>query len=36
MRIYPQHRLAIVAMTNTTAAWDVDQLFTQIGHLLWQ
>jgi CubicO group peptidase (beta-lactamase class C family) len=36
MRIYPQHRLAIVAMTNTTAAWDVDQLFTQIGHLLWR
>ncbi len=36
MRIYPQHRLAIVAMTNTTAAWDVDQLFTQIGDLLWQ
>lgn len=35
MRIYPEHRLAIVAMTNTTAAWDVDKLFTQIGRLTW-
>ncbi|MFC7362177.1 serine hydrolase domain-containing protein [Nocardioides astragali] len=35
MRIYPQRRLAIVAMTNTTAAWDVDKLFTQIGQLTW-
>lgn len=35
MRIYPQRRLAIVAMTNTTAAWDVERLFTQIGRLTW-
>jgi CubicO group peptidase (beta-lactamase class C family) len=35
MRIYPQRRLAIVAMTNTPTAWDVDRLFTQIGQLTW-
>jgi CubicO group peptidase (beta-lactamase class C family) len=28
MRIYPEHRLAMVAMANTTSAWDVDRLFT--------
>lgn len=35
MRIYPERRLAIVAMTNTTSAWDVDRLFTRIGQLSW-
>jgi CubicO group peptidase (beta-lactamase class C family) len=35
MRIYPGRRLAVVAMTNTTAAWDVDRLFTRIGDLSW-
>jgi CubicO group peptidase (beta-lactamase class C family) len=35
MRIYPERRLAIVAMTNTTAAWDVDTLFSQMGQLSW-
>jgi hypothetical protein len=35
MRIYPRQRLALVAMTNTTAAWDFDQLFTQLKDLPW-
>jgi CubicO group peptidase (beta-lactamase class C family) len=35
MRIYPERRLAIVAMTNTTSAWDVDGLFTRIQELAW-
>ena len=30
-----ERRLAIVAMTNTTTAWDVDRLFTRIGQLTW-
>lgn len=33
MRIYPDDRLAMVAMANTTAAWEVDRLFTQIKRL---
>jgi CubicO group peptidase (beta-lactamase class C family) len=33
MRIYPQDRLAIVAMANTTTAWDVDGLFTHVRNL---
>ena len=33
MRIYPDDRLAIVAMANTTTAWDVDGLFTQVRNL---
>ena len=35
MRIYPHDRLAIVAMANTTAKWDVDGLFTDIKELSW-
>ena len=35
MRIYPDQRLALVAMTNTTAAWDFDRLFTQLKDLSW-
>jgi len=35
MRIYPDQRLAMVAMTNTTSAWDFDQLFTQLKDLSW-
>jgi CubicO group peptidase (beta-lactamase class C family) len=35
MRIYPDRRLAMVAMANTTAAWDVDRLFTQLNGLPW-
>jgi len=35
MRIYPDQRLAIVAMTNTTSAWHVDRLFTQLKDLAW-
>jgi CubicO group peptidase (beta-lactamase class C family) len=35
MRIYPDQRLALVAMTNTTSAWDFDQLFTQLKDLPW-
>jgi hypothetical protein len=27
MRIYPEPCLALVAMTNTTYAWDADRLF---------
>jgi CubicO group peptidase (beta-lactamase class C family) len=33
MRIYPEDRLAVVAMANTTAKWDVDTLFTEIREL---
>jgi CubicO group peptidase (beta-lactamase class C family) len=33
MRIYPERRLAMVAMTNTTYAWDVDRLFTRLEEL---
>jgi CubicO group peptidase (beta-lactamase class C family) len=33
MRIYPDDRLAIVAMANTTTAWDVDGLFTQVRNV---
>jgi CubicO group peptidase (beta-lactamase class C family) len=35
MRIYPDDRLAMVAMANTTAAWKVDRLFTQLKNLPW-
>jgi CubicO group peptidase (beta-lactamase class C family) len=35
MRIYPESRLAMVAMTNTTYAWDFDKLFTQLKELPW-
>jgi len=35
MRIYPDDRLAMVAMANTTAAWNVDRLFTQLKNLHW-
>ncbi|MCQ6270849.1 hypothetical protein M8J71_10185 [Pseudarthrobacter sp. R1] len=35
MRIYPEDRLALVAMAKTTAAWDVDRLFTQLKGLPW-
>jgi CubicO group peptidase (beta-lactamase class C family) len=35
MRIYPQDRLAMVAMANTTARWDVDRLFTALRGLPW-
>jgi CubicO group peptidase (beta-lactamase class C family) len=33
MRIYPERRLAMVAMTNTTYAWDFDRLFTRLEEL---
>ncbi len=36
MRIYPDDRLAIVAMTNSTARWDVDRLFTHLADLPWR
>lgn len=35
MRVYPEDRLAMVAMANTTTAWDVDRLFTQLDELSW-
>jgi len=35
MRIYPDARLAMVAMTNTTFKWDFDHLFTQLKELPW-
>jgi CubicO group peptidase (beta-lactamase class C family) len=35
MRVYPDQRLALVAMTNTTSAWGVDRLFTQLKDLSW-
>ena len=35
MRIYPERRLALVAMTNTTFAWDADRLFTRLKDLSW-
>jgi CubicO group peptidase (beta-lactamase class C family) len=35
MRIYPESRLAVVVMANTTAKWDVDRLITQIQDLPW-
>jgi CubicO group peptidase (beta-lactamase class C family) len=35
MRIYPGRRLALVAMTNTTSAWEFDRLFTQLKDLSW-
>jgi hypothetical protein len=35
MRIYPELRLALVAMTNTTYAWDADRLFTLLKDLPW-
>jgi CubicO group peptidase (beta-lactamase class C family) len=35
MRVYPHDRVAIVAMANTTASWDVDRLFTQLKELSW-
>jgi CubicO group peptidase (beta-lactamase class C family) len=35
MRIYPDRRLALVAMTNTTSAWQFDRLFTQLEELSW-
>lgn len=36
MRIYPDARLAMVAMTNTTFNWDFDHLFTQLRELPWR
>jgi CubicO group peptidase (beta-lactamase class C family) len=36
MRIYPEQQLAMVAMTNTTSAWDVHALYTQLGELSWR
>ena len=30
MRIYPDTRIAMVAMTNTTFRWDFDKLFTEL------
>ena len=36
MRIYPESRLAMVAMTNTTHKWDFDKLFTQLKDLPWR
>ena len=35
MRIYPDSRLAMVAMANTTFKWDFDKLFTQLKELSW-
>jgi CubicO group peptidase (beta-lactamase class C family) len=35
MRIYPEDRLAMVAMANTTAQWNVDKLFTALKELTW-
>ncbi|MEO5662264.1 MAG: serine hydrolase domain-containing protein [Nocardioides sp.] len=35
MRIYPGQGLALVVMTNTTFAWDVDRLFTELKDLSW-
>jgi CubicO group peptidase (beta-lactamase class C family) len=35
MRIYPGAGLAMVAMTNTTAKWDFDLMFTQLKELSW-
>ena len=35
MRIYPNNRLAMDAIANTTSKWDVDSLFTQIRELSW-
>jgi CubicO group peptidase (beta-lactamase class C family) len=35
MRVYPDSRLAIVAMANTTAEWNVNRLFTDIEALSW-
>jgi CubicO group peptidase (beta-lactamase class C family) len=35
MRIYPSQGLAMVAMTNTTTAWNCDRLFTQLHQLTW-
>ena len=36
MRIYPRTEVAMVAMTNTTSAWDFDRLFSQLGELPWR
>jgi CubicO group peptidase (beta-lactamase class C family) len=35
MRVYPESRLALAAMTNTTFRWDVDRLFTRLTELPW-
>jgi CubicO group peptidase (beta-lactamase class C family) len=35
MRIYPDDGVAMVAMANTTAPWDVDGLFTGLKELTW-
>jgi len=35
MRVYPALDLAMVAMANTTASWDFDQLFTGLSELDW-
>ncbi len=35
MRIYPGQRLALVAMANTTSAWDFDGLFDRLKDLPW-
>lgn len=35
MRVYPELRLALVAMTNTSFAWNFDGLFTQLKDLSW-
>jgi CubicO group peptidase (beta-lactamase class C family) len=36
MRIYPDLHIGIVAMSNTTTAWDHASLFDTIAHLDWQ
>ena len=35
MRVYPESRLAMVAMTNTTYKWDFDTFFTRLRELPW-
>jgi len=36
MRVYPGARLAVVAMANTTAKWDVNALFGRLEKLTWR
>lgn len=35
VRVYPDRRLAMVAMTSATFRWDFDHLFTQLEQLRW-
>lgn len=35
MRIYPDDRIAMVAMANTSATWNVDALFSRLKELPW-